>query len=305
VKTWKTMAGFVVATAALSACGGVMISGLPLPGDTAWVPAEAPVAATSGVPAAPPRTGADEPDPAGDRAPADEGPGHGDGDRPARPGEPGEQREPAPGEPSPDVVVGSTEHQAGKHIALTFDDGPDPTWTPRVLDLLDQYDVQATFCVVGENAREHPDLVRRIAGAGHALCDHTMHHDEKLPARPAADRKAEIKDCRDAIIDAAPDADVRYFRAPAGAFSRPGDPDPDSVQRIAARLGMQPLAWSIDTEDWTKPGVAAIVDSVQQAGDHDVVLLHDAGGDRQQTMTALEKVLPWLVDQGYEFDLPA
>jgi len=77
------------------------------------------------------------------------------------------------------------------------------------------------------------------------------------------------------------------------------------VQHIAARNEMQPLVWSVDTEDWTRPGVAAIVAKVQQAGDDDVVLLHDAGGDRRETLTALERVLPWLVEQGYTFDVPA
>ena len=258
--TWKTIAGFVAATAALSTCAAVMISGLPLPEE----PRESatPVASTSDL-------------------------------------------SPAPGEPDPDVIVGSTAHTAGRHIALTFDDGPDPTWTPQVLDLLAQYRVTATFCLVGTNAQAYPDLVRRIADAGHTLCDHTMHHDEELANSPADDRTAEITDCRDAILAAAPGARVRYFRAPAGAFSPPGDQDPDSVQRIAARQGMQPLAWTVDTEDWTKPGVDAIVSAVQRAGRHDVVLLHDAGGDRQQTVTALEQVLPWLAEQGYEFDLPA
>lgn len=259
MKQWKTIAGFVGATAALSTCGAVMVSGLPLPTETKSPPEPTPVASTSDV---------------------------------------------SP-EPGPDVIVGSTEHTSGRHIALTFDDGPDPTWTPQVLDLLSRYDVTATFCLVGENVAAHPDLVREIVDDGHVLCDHTMHHDEGLPSLPAADRTAEIADCHDAIAEAVPGAQVRYFRAPAGAFSPSGDPDPDSVQHIAARLGMQPLAWSIDTEDWTRPGVDAIVSSVQQAGGHDVVLLHDAGGDREQTVTALEQVLPWLVEQGYQFDLPA
>jgi peptidoglycan/xylan/chitin deacetylase (PgdA/CDA1 family) len=240
-----------------------MITGLPLPADTASVRSATPAAST------------------------------------------GDASEPGSGGPSSDVIVGSTEHRAGKHIALTFDDGPDPLWTPQVLDLLDRYSARGTFCLVGTNAQAHPDLVRRIADAGQALCDHTMYHDEQLPSLPVDDRMAEIADCHDAIVDAAPDARVRYFRAPAGAFSPTDDPDPDSVQRIAARGGMQPLAWSIDTEDWTQPGVDAIVSAVREAGDHDVVLLHDGGGDRQQTMTALERVLPWLVEQGYRFDLPA
>jgi peptidoglycan/xylan/chitin deacetylase (PgdA/CDA1 family) len=266
--SWKSITGFVAATAALSGCAAVMIAGLPLPTEKSLVPAQTPVAATA--------------------TPAAQG-----DDAPAR------------GGANPDVIVGSTAHRTGRHVALTFDDGPDPTWTPQVLDLLARYHAKATFCLVGANARANPDLVRRIADEGHALCDHTMHHDEQLPAKPAGVRKAEITDCRDAINAAAPDARVRYYRAPAGNFSHSGDPDPDTVQRIAARLGMQPLAWSIDTEDWTRPGVDAIVSAVRRAGDHDVVLLHDAGGDRSQTVTALGRVLPWLVDHGYEFDLPA
>jgi peptidoglycan/xylan/chitin deacetylase (PgdA/CDA1 family) len=210
-----------------------------------------------------------------------------------------------PPEPGEGVVIGSTGHESGKHIALTFDDGPDPMWTPQVLDLLAQYGARATFCVVGTNVQAHPDLVRRIVDEGHVLCDHTMDHDEQLPSLPAGDREAEIMGCHDAIRAAVPGARVPYFRAPAGAFSPAGDPDPDSVQRIAARHGMRSLGWSIDTEDWTKPGVDAIVSAVQQAGGHDVVLLHDGGGDREQTVAALERVLPWLAEQGYEFDLPA
>jgi peptidoglycan/xylan/chitin deacetylase (PgdA/CDA1 family) len=261
VNIWKTIAGFVVAAGALSACAAVMITGLPLPAETAPGRAAKPVASTEDA------TG--------------------------------------PGEPGSDVIVGSTEHRSGKHIALTFDDGPDPMWTTQVLDLLDRYEVRATFCLVGTNVQAQPDLVRRIVDAGHALCDHTMTHDEELPSLPVDERAAEIVDCHDAIVDAAPDARVRYFRAPAGAFSPTGDPDPDSVQRIAARQGMRSLAWSIDTEDWTRPGADAIVSAVRQAGDDDVVLLHDGGGDRQQTVAALERILPWLIDQGYRFDLPA
>jgi peptidoglycan-N-acetylglucosamine deacetylase len=217
--------------------------------------------------------------------------------------EPIPQGEVTPATEPPIVILGSTKHREGPHIALTFDDGPDPTWTPQVLDLLDQYHAKATFCLVGTNAKAYPALVRRIAADGHALCDHTMHHDERLPDRPAATRHAEIEDGRAAILAAAPDARVPYYRAPGGAFSRPGN-DPDSVQKIAAALGMQSLAWSIDTVDWTRPGTAAIVAAVERAGSHDVVLLHDAGGNRDQTVAALRIVLPWLVAHGYQFDLP-
>jgi peptidoglycan/xylan/chitin deacetylase (PgdA/CDA1 family) len=201
-----------------------------------------------------------------------------------------------------DVIVGSTKQKSGLHVALTFDDGPDPTWTPQVLDLLAQYHVKAVFCLVGVNAKAHPALVRRIVAEGHELCDHTMHHKENLPTLPIDARRAEIADAQQAILAAVPDAKVPYFRAPAGAFSKTDDPN--SVQQIAASLGMQPLAWSVDTVDWTKPGTDAIVASVEKLSGHDVVLLHDAGGDRSQTVAALKIVLPWLVAHGYEFDFP-
>ncbi|TCO52320.1 polysaccharide deacetylase family protein [Actinocrispum wychmicini] len=207
--------------------------------------------------------------------------------------------------PRQDPVVGHTKPQPGLHVALTFDDGPDPTWTPQVLDLLAQYHVKATFCLVGVNAQAHPDLVRAIVAGGHALCNHTMHHNEGLRKLPPDARRAEIADARQAILAAAPGAQVSYFRAPAGNFSPAGDQDPDSVQRIAKSLGMESLAWSIDTRDWTKPGTQAIVAAVQKAGRNDVVLMHDAGGDRGQTVAALRIVLPWLVSRGYQFDFPA
>jgi peptidoglycan-N-acetylglucosamine deacetylase len=300
VKNWKSVAGFALATAALSTCGAVMVSGMPLPGDAAWAETQSAAASTSNAPSVPGHGGPGESGGTAGQPSTEDGSGAGGG---AGGGSTGTSGPPAPEERNPEVV-GNTEHESGKHIALTFDDGPDPTWTPQVLDLLAQYDVKATFCVVGTNAEAHPELLRQIVDAGHVLCDHTMHHDEQLPSLPVDERKAEIVDAHDAILAAVPDVQVPYFRAPAGAFSRSDDPDPDSVQRIAKRLGMKSLGWSIDTEDWTKPGADAIVSSVQQAGDNDVVLLHDGGGDRQQTIDAVERVLPWLVDQGYRFDLP-
>lgn len=209
-----------------------------------------------------------------------------------------------PDAPNPNLIVGATAHRdGGKHVALTFDDGPDPVWTPQILGLLAQYHAVATFCEIGNNARHYPGLVRQIVAAGDTLCDHTMTHDEHLPSRPHQRKYDEINGAEQAILTAAPGARVRFYRAPGGAFSKAGDPD--SVQKIAAGLGMQPLAWSIDTLDWTKPGVAAIVHAIESAGAHDVILLHDAGGDRAQTVAALRIALPWLVANGYQFDLPA
>jgi len=206
--------------------------------------------------------------------------------------------------PDPDVIVGSAQDGPGKRVALTFDDGPDPTWTPQVLDFLAEHHVKATFCLIGTNAKRYPDLVRRIVDEGHALCDHTMTHDQNLKDKPAAAMRAEIAGAKRAILDAVPDAQVRYYRAPEGAFSPKGAHP--SMQQIAADSGMQPLAWKADPEDWTKPGVRVIVERVQQqVGEDGVVLMHDGGGDRSQTLAALDQLIPWFNDLGYRFVFPA
>ncbi|HEY3258741.1 MAG TPA: polysaccharide deacetylase family protein [Pseudonocardiaceae bacterium] len=184
-------------------------------------------------------------------------------------------------------------------VALTFDDGPHPEYTPQVLNLLVSYRAVATFCIVGVEAQRHPELVRATADAGMALCSHTMSHDENLVARPDAEAEAEIVGCRQTLLAAAgPGATVPFFRAPAGRWS-------DAVREIAGRNGMRPLSWSVDSRDWQRPGAAQIVAAVQRAVQPGaVILLHDGGGRRDQTIAALATLLPWLVDQGYGFALP-
>lgn len=210
----------------------------------------------------------------------------------------------APGSPNPDVIVGSAQDGPGKRVALTFDDGPDPVWTPKVLDFLAEHGIKATFCLVGANAQRHPELVRRIVAEGHQLCDHTMTHEENLRDEPVETMRSEIIGAQQAILAAAPNAQVRYFRAPEGAFSPKGVHP--SMQEIAADAGMQPLAWKADPEDWTKPGVRVIVERVQQqVGEDGVVLMHDAGGDRSQTLAALHRLVPWFTGAGYRFVFPA
>jgi len=95
-----------------------------------------------------------------------------------------------------------------------------------------------------------------------------------------------------------PPAPVDYFRAPEGAWT-------PALDEMAARSGMRPLGWSVDTLDWTQPGVAAIVASVQQSVHPGaIILFHDGGGPREQSVEALRQLLPWLQEQGYEFTLP-
>lgn len=185
-------------------------------------------------------------------------------------------------------------------VALTFDDGPHPEQTRQVLDLLAEYHAVATFCMVGKEVRAHPDVVRDVVRAGMRLCNHTVHHDEGLARRPAADIEQELLEAGDDLREAAgEDVPIEYFRAPGGTWSTP-------MRHLAARHGMHPLGWSVDPRDWSRPGAAAIVASVERAvRPGSVVLLHDGGGRREQTVAALRQVLAWLTGEGYRFGFPA
>ncbi|MDM4777939.1 polysaccharide deacetylase family protein, partial [Micromonospora sp. b486] len=128
-------------------------------------------------------------------------------------------------------------------VALTFDDGPDPRWTPQVLALLAQYGVKATFCVVGENVEAHPDLVRSIVAEGHTLCNHSWNHDVRLGKRSPAMIRADLLRTSDAILAVAPDARIEYYRQPGGAWT-------PSVMSACADMNLTPLHWNVDPSDW-------------------------------------------------------
>lgn len=203
--------------------------------------------------------------------------------------------------PAPEVDELGTRHLTGhdgRTVALTFDDGPHPDQTPRVLEILREHDVVATFCVVGPNAERMPELVRQIAADGHTLCNHTVSHDMNLPDRSPGIITDEVGVASAAIQAAAPDADVPFFRAPGGNFAA-------NVNAVAAGVGQAALGWSIDPHDWRDSGVRTIRDRVLE-GMHPgaVVLLHDGGGDRSGTIAALPGIIEALRDAGYEFVVP-
>ncbi|MFI5890811.1 polysaccharide deacetylase family protein [Actinoplanes sp. NPDC051513] len=180
-----------------------------------------------------------------------------------------------------------------KAVALTFDDGPDPAQTPKILKLLAQNHVHATFCLVGRNVQKHPELVRQIVAGGHTLCNHTWSHDLKLGKKPAAKIKADLARTSAAIHKAAPKAKIKYFRAPGGNFT-PG------VVSIAKSMGMGSLYWKVDPRDWDHPKGetpaqhrAKIIWRVEHnthAGA--IVLSHDYA--QPDTITAYRTLLPWL-----------
>ncbi|MFI7355421.1 polysaccharide deacetylase family protein [Streptomyces avidinii] len=188
---------------------------------------------------------------------------------------------------------------AGRHVAITIDDGPDPRWTPQVLQTLRENHVKATFCMIGTKAQKYPELVRAVAADGHQLCDHSVDHDVTMDHKPVAYQRQQILEGKAMIEKAVPGVPVTYYRAPGGAFT------PDS-RAIAAESGMRPLGWSVDPKDWSRPGLEAILSTVQgKLPQQPTVLFHDGGGDRSETVAALKKYLPWLTEQGYRFSFPA
>ncbi|WP_200210792.1 polysaccharide deacetylase family protein [Micromonospora coerulea] len=174
-------------------------------------------------------------------------------------------------------------------VALTFDDGPDPQYTPQVLALLREYGVKATFCVVGENSAAHPELIQAIVAEGHTLCNHSWDHDITLGKRPRDTIRADLLRTNAAIRAAVPDARIEYFRQPGGAWTYP-------VVAACEELGMAPLHWTVDPSDWQAPGALRITATVMtETAPGAIVLLHDAGGDRAGTVEALQRLLPELM----------
>lgn len=182
--------------------------------------------------------------------------------------------------------AGSINTTGSDAVALTFDDGPGGN-TGQVLDLLKQYGIHATFCIIGRMIADYsPDLIRRIVAEGHTLCNHTWTHDLNLRTRSEDQIRSELQRTNDAIHAIVPGAPIKYFRNPGGNFS------PLTVS-IAASMGMQSLDWNVDPADWSRPGTQSIINNVlthTHAGS--IVLMHDGGGDRSQTVQALRTILP-------------
>ncbi|MGV4980800.1 polysaccharide deacetylase family protein [Streptomyces sp. NPDC001709] len=189
--------------------------------------------------------------------------------------------------------------EGGAHaVNITIDDGPDPVWTPQVLQVLRENGVKATFCMVGTQVQAHPELVRQVVAAGHRLCDHTVSHDTTMDKKSEAYQSQQIVDAEREITKASGGVRPMYYRAPGGAFT------PYS-RHLAASHGMRPLGWNVDSKDFERPGTGAIITTVKtELKNGPTLLFHDAGGDRSQTVAALRTLLPWLKQQGYSFGFP-
>ncbi|WP_372343679.1 polysaccharide deacetylase family protein [Streptomyces sp. KL116D] len=184
-------------------------------------------------------------------------------------------------------------------VNITIDDGPDPVWTPQVLDVLRSTGVKATFCMVGTQAQAHPDLVKKVVAAGHRLCDTPCRTTRPWTRSPSPTSRGRSCDAERMITKASGGVRPMYYRAPRRSRS-----PPTAVTSPPPR-GMRPLGWNVDTKDFEQPGTDAIVATVQEELPNGPTLLfHDAGGDRTQTARGPAPAAPQLKQQGYSFGFP-
>ena len=203
-------------------------------------------------------------------------------------------------------IYGATIHRergAGKRIALTYDDGPNPERTPGLLELLARYDAKATFFLIGMWAEREPELIRTTVAAGHAIGNHTFTHPS-MPAHGAARIREELRRCREAV-----EASGETFSTVDGEMlMRPpyGRRRPGTLRTLHAE-GYVPVTWSITGYDWRRTTTAnAITRRCLKATEGDIILLHDGSdvepaADRSRSIESTERILEHYAPQGYEF----
>ncbi|AYC40870.1 glycosyltransferase [Streptomyces griseorubiginosus] len=186
-------------------------------------------------------------------------------------------------------------------IVLTFDDGPDPTWTPKVLDVLKKHHAHAVFFVTGTMSSRYPDLVRRMVDEGHEVGLHTFNHpDLSFQSKKRIDW--ELSQNQLALAGAA-GIRTSLFRPPYSSFADAMDDRSWPVTQYIGTRGYITVVNNTDSEDWQKPGVRKIIsNATPKKGKGAIVLMHDSGGDRHQTVQALDRFLPDMAARGYRFD---
>ncbi|WP_330458126.1 glycosyltransferase [Streptomyces sp. NBC_00820] len=186
-------------------------------------------------------------------------------------------------------------------LVLTFDDGPDPVWTPKVLDVLKKHHAHAVFFVTGTMTSQYPELVKRMVDEGHEVGLHTFNHPD-LSYQSHRRIDWELSTNQLAITGAA-GIRTSLFRPPYSSFANAMDDKSWPVTEYIGTRGYITVVDNIDSEDWKKPGVDEIVRrATPHGGKGAIVLMHDSGGDRHQTVRALDTFLPKLQRQGYTFD---
>lgn len=209
-------------------------------------------------------------------------------------------------------VMQRTGDQLGK-IVLTFDDGPDPEWTPKILDVLKEKGVKATFFIIGENGQANPELVKRIVAEGHEIGNHSFTHPN-LGEVPQAVTEVELN-ATQRLIESLTGRSTRLFRAPYFGDAEPRNPNEVEPTVVAQNLGYITVGLHLDPDDWkltddngnprtaddlvNETLKAASITTPEERGN--IVLLHDGGGNRQATVDALPQIIDQLRAKGFQF----
>ncbi len=177
-------------------------------------------------------------------------------------------------------------------VALTFDDGPHPLYTPQILDILKEFGVNATFFVVGSNAETYPRLMQRIVAEGHELGNHTYNHFHVAKLKKE-ELIRDIDACQETLERVA-GTKVHFFRPPEGVCT-------ENVKEYCERNGLTIVIWSVDTRDWAHTPIEEICRNVKQnAKDGSIILMHDFIGKNSPTPAALRRIIPMLQELGFE-----
>jgi peptidoglycan-N-acetylglucosamine deacetylase len=193
--------------------------------------------------------------------------------------------------------------RAGRRMALTYDDGPNPAYTPRLMEVLDRYDAKATFFSIGRWAEREPGLLRELHAAGHAIGNHTHTHPT-MPLCSSSRVTDELQRCRAAVEGAG----IEFSEADGGMLMRPpyGRRRPGTLRTMRAH-GYVPVTWSITCYDWRRTATEhKVARRGERAGEGDIILLHDGSNlepatDRSRSVAATEQILRRFSAEGYEF----
>lgn len=195
------------------------------------------------------------------------------------------------------------ERDAGRRIALTYDDGPNPVWTPPLLDLLDRHEAKATFFLIGKWADREPGLIREIVARGHAIGNHTFSHPT-MPAHGAKRIREELEACRAAVVASG----ETFSRVDGAMLMRPpyGRRRPGTLKTMRAE-GYVPVTWSITGYDWRRNiTTEKITRNCRKAREGDIILLHDGhngepAADRSRSVETTRNLLEHYRPEGYRF----
>jgi cellulose synthase/poly-beta-1,6-N-acetylglucosamine synthase-like glycosyltransferase/peptidoglycan/xylan/chitin deacetylase (PgdA/CDA1 family) len=199
----------------------------------------------------------------------------------------------------PDETLVPREVPVRRRVALTFDDGPDPRWTPAIADELQRLGVPGTFFMVGEHVVEHPGVVADLRSDGFEIGNHTFSHADLASAGQLRDLQISLTE---SAIAGAAGIRARFVRPPYSANPGAVDQEQERIYSEIANEGYVIALANYDAEDWRRPGVDEIVRHATPPGDRGgVILMHDGGGDRSQTVTAIKRLVPELRARGFEF----